>query len=110
MSSRTIWFQYCVDSNNKLFYVRDFQGVMNHVAISLRWKEFVYHVRISFSVNSILQAKIIVSGEDTQAGRQTVFFTPLDTLGGETEEENDDLSKPRKVPCRSKCLPTGFLF
>ena len=50
----------------------------------------------SFTVNSILQAGLIAGGEDTKEGRQTVFFTPSYPTGDETEEEYDDLSKPRK--------------
>ena len=35
--------------------------------------------------------------------RATVFFTPLDPFGDDTEEEfNDDLSKPRKVHYKSE--------
>ena len=30
-------------------------------------------------------------------GGQTVFFTPLDPIGDETEEEYDDLTSPRKA-------------
>ena len=38
-----------------------------------------------------------------EEGRQTVFFTPLDPWRDATEEEySDDLSKPRKLHCKSK--------
>ena len=56
-------FQYCVDSNNDILRVRAIHGdpggelmdldLMNHVPIPLRWKEYVYHVGSSFTVNSI---------------------------------------------------------
>ena len=55
--------------------------LMNHVAIPLRWKDFLYHVGSSFNVNSILQAGVIVGGKDTKQGRQTLFFTPLAPFG-----------------------------
>ena len=52
-------------------------------------------------MNSILQGDLIAGGRDTQEGRQTVFFTPFDRTGDETEEEDDALTKPRKVPTRT---------
>ena len=35
-------------------------------------------------------------GKDTEEGRRTVFFTPLDPFGDDTEEFNNDFSKPGK--------------
>ena len=75
---------------------------MNHVAISLRRKDFVYRVRISFAVNSILRAGLKASGKKTTEGLQEVFFAPLEPLGDEAEEEYDDLSKRRKVHYKNK--------
>ena len=59
----------------------------NHVAIPPKWKDYLYHVGSSFTVNSILQAGLIEGGRCTEEGRQTVFFRPLDPTGDETEEE-----------------------
>ena len=90
-------FNVAQHSNNHLWYVRAIQGhpggelialeLMNHVAIPLRWKEFLYHVGSSFTVNSISQAGL---------------FTPLDPFDDEKEEEYDDFSEPRKVHCKNK--------
>ena len=66
--------------------------LMGHVAIPYKWKEFLIHRRCSFDVSSIKE------------GRQTIFFTPLDPLGGNPDEEElgDDLSRPRKRHYYSK--------
>ena len=50
-------------------------------------KNFLYHVGISFTVNSILQAGLIAGGKDTKEGRQIVFFTPFDPCGCQRQEE-----------------------
>ena len=60
------------------------------------------HVGSPFTVNAIPQARLTASGRGTKEGRQTVFFTPLDPVGDEAEEEYDDLSKPRKVHSKNK--------
>ena len=71
-------FQYCLDSNNNLLYVRATQGhsggeliapeLLNQVPIPPRWKELLYHVHVgsSFTVNSILQAGLIAGRKDTK--------------------------------------------
>ena len=74
---------------------------LNHVAIPPRWREYLYHVGSFFTVNSILQAGFIAGGKDPQEGRQTVFFTPLGLVGDETEEEHDDITKPRHLHKRT---------
>ena len=99
-------FQCCVDSNNNLLHVRTIQchpggelmspELLNQVAIPLRWKEYLYRVGSSFTVNSIQQAGL-TGAKDTKEGRQTVFFTPIDPQGEETEEEYDDSTKPCKI-------------
>ena len=76
--------------------------LMNHGAIPFRWKEFLYHVGSSFTVNSNLSAGFIAVGKDTEEVRQTVFFTPSDPFGEKTEEEYDDLSRQRKEHCKNK--------
>ena len=70
----------------------------NHVAVLPRWKEYLCHAGSSFTVNSIRQA----GGQDTEEGRQTVFFTPLDPSGNEATEEYDDFSTPRKLHYQNK--------
>ena len=52
-------------------------------------------------MNSIPQAGLIAGGRDTGDGRQTVFFTPLDPEGNDTEEKYDDLTKPKKYTTRT---------
>ena len=43
-------------------------------------------------------------GKEPREGRRTVSFTPLDPVGDETEEEYDDLTKPRKVHKNKKTI------
>ena len=72
--------------------------LMGHVTIPLKWKESLYQMGSSFNINSILQAGLISGGKGTKEGRQTVFFTPLDSFGEEAQEKFDnDLSWPRQV-------------
>ena len=63
--------------------------LMGHVAIPLRWKEFLFHRGCSVNVK-ILEAGLIACGEESKEGRQTVFFTPLDPWGDETEHYNSE--------------------
>ena len=60
-------FEYCTNSNNNLLYARAIQGrsggELIAVAIPLRWKEFLYHVGRSFTVNSIRQAGLIAAAD-----------------------------------------------
>ena len=49
-----------------------------------------------------MQAGLLAGGKDTKEGRETVFYTVLDPLGNEPDEEYEDLSKPRKVQYKSK--------
>ena len=49
-----------------------------------------------------LQAGLIVGGKDTEEGWQTVFCTALDAMSNESNEEYQDLSKPRKVQFECK--------
>ena len=55
--------------------------MMGHVLIHLDWKQFVFHRGCSFNLKSILGAGIIAGGREVRESRQTVFFTPLKTLG-----------------------------
>ena len=70
--------------------------LFNHVAIPLRWEEYLYHVGSSFTMHSITQARPIAGEKDTKEGRQTVFFTVLHPRGDEIDDEYDDSSKPEK--------------
>ena len=79
-------FKKNVNSNNNLVCVRAIQchsggeltarELLNHVAMPFRWKEVLFHVGSSFTVNSILQAGLIAGGKGTDEGRQQAFFTP----------------------------------
>ena len=95
----------CVDWIYNLLYIRAIQGhsggelidleLLNPVAIPPRCKEYLYHVG-TFTVSSILQAGLIAGEKDTHKDDKRFFLLHiLDPAGGETEEEYDDLTKPR---------------
>ena len=105
-------FQYFLDLNENLMYVRAIQGhsgeamvypdMLNDVAIPFGWKEYLCHVEGSFTLHSNMQAVLIAVGKDTKEGRQSVFFTALDPLSDEPDEEYEDSTKPRKVHYKNK--------
>ena len=52
-------------------------------------------------MKSIFDAGLITGGTESKEGR--VFVTPMDPWGDDTEEAfQGDLSKPRKVHCKTK--------
>ena len=73
------------------------------VAIPYSWKEVLCHRGCSYDVQSILRSGLIAGGRESKEGRQTIFFTPLNPIGDNPDEEepSDDLSKPRKVHCHN---------
>ena len=56
----------------------------------------MFHRGSSFSLQSILENGLVPCGEESHKGRQTVFFTPPHSLGGDPEEEEprDDYTVP----------------
>ena len=50
---------------------------MWYVQIPNYWKKYIYHRDCSFSIQSILENGLIRGGHESDNGRQTVFFTPL---------------------------------
>ena len=44
---------------------------------------------------TIIHSRLIAGRKDAKEGRQTVFFTALDSTGDAQEEEYQDVSKPR---------------
>ena len=73
--------------------------LMGHVAIPDNWKEFLFHRGFAFNIKSILEQGLTASGRESKEGRQTIFFTPPNHFGENSDEEelSDDLSVPRKV-------------
>ena len=100
-------FQYCKNSRDVFLYIRAIQGhtggnvtaleLMGHVAIPYKWKEFLFHRGCSYDVTSILKSGLNTGGRESKEGRQTIFFTPLNSFGDNPDEEepSDDLSKPK---------------
>ena len=94
---------------NSLAHFRAIQGhsggisidpqLMGYVRIPCNWKKFMYHRRCSFSIQSILENGLIPGGKESHKGRQSVFFTPLNHFGGDSDEEElrDDHTIPQKV-------------
>ena len=50
-------------------------------------KEKFFHRCCSFRIQSILENGLIPGGHESDKGRQTVFFTPLNPFGGDSDEE-----------------------
>ena len=48
---------------------------------------FFFHWCCSFSIQSILENELIPGGKESDEERQTIFFTPLNPLGGDSDEE-----------------------
>ena len=94
-------------------YIRAIQGhtggqviepeMTGHVCIPLNWKQFVFHRSCSFHLKSMLGAGPIARERQGREKRRTVFLTPLNPSGAESEEEfHDDLTKPRRVHYKNR--------
>ena len=77
---------------------------MGYVRIPDNWKKYIDHRGCSFSIQSILENGLILGGHESDKGRQTVFFTPLNPFGGDSveEEPRDDHTIPQKVHFHSR--------
>ena len=66
-------------------------------------KEYIFTGVVLFSIQSILENGLIPGGKQSDNGRQTVFFTPLNLFGGDSDEEEPchDYTVPQKVHCHS---------
>ena len=73
--------------------------LIGHVAIPHNWIEFVFHRGCSYNINSILEIGLIAGAKERKEGRQTIFFTPLNSFGKNPDEEetSDDIPLLRKV-------------
>ena len=73
--------------------------VDGYILIPYNWKEYIFHRGCSFSIQSILENGLIPGGKESKGGRQTIFFTPLNPFGGDSDEEEprDDYTIPQKV-------------
>ena len=67
--------------------------------IPYTWKQFIYHVGRARDRYSIAEAGLVAGGKERKAGRQTIFFTPLDPFNSDASEAEliTDIKKPRKV-------------
>ena len=113
-SQKTI-FEIRKNADNELVYVRAIQGhsggmtiqpeLMNYVLISYEWKNFIHLKRPARDRFSIAEAGLVAGGKENK-GRQTIFFTPLDTDGSDAAEAESitDLSKPRKELIKMRCI------
>ena len=106
-------FQYCLNSDGFIHYIRAIQGhygaheidpsLLDNVKILCMWSEYIYHVGSSLCTHSIFHLVPIAGGKYIKEGRQTVFFTAVDPMSDFQEEEEDhDLTKPRQVQYKTK--------
>ena len=72
---------------------------MEYTPIPHNWKEFIFHMEISWNSHSLLESGIILGGKENDKARQAVFFTLLNPFGNDPDEEkpHDDYTVPQKV-------------
>ena len=63
---------------------------MEYIRIPYKWKEYIFHRGCSSSIQSIRENGLIPGGKESDKGRQTIFFTPLNPFGGDSDEEFSD--------------------
>ena len=83
-------FQYCLNSDGFIHYLRAIQGhsggnqvdplLLDSVKIPYMWSEYLYHVGSSLCMHSIIHAGLIAGGKDAEEGRQTVFFKSVNPI------------------------------
>ena len=73
--------------------------LMGYIVILYNGKEYIFHRGCSFSIQSIFENGLIMGGKESDKGRHSVFFTPLNPFGGDSDEEEprDDYTIPQKV-------------
>ena len=78
--------------------------LMEYIRIPHKWKEYFFHRGHSFSIQSIRENGLILGGKESDRGRQSIFFTPLNPFGGNSDEEepSDDYTILQKVHCNSR--------
>ena len=88
---------------------KQFKDILVECQLTLSWrsifgfltigKKCLFHRGCSFSIQSFLENGLIPGGRGSDKGRQTVFFTPLNPYGGDSDEEEprDDHTVPQKV-------------
>ena len=92
--------EYCEDSKNSLAHFRAIQGHSGGIPID---PELMEYIRIlsgfAFNIQSILENGVIPGGKESDKGRQTIFCTPLNPFGVDSDEEepSDDYTIPQKV-------------
>ena len=72
--------------------------LVNSVMIPYKWKRFIYHVGRARDQYSIAEIGLVAGGKERKAGRQTIFFIPLDPFNSDADEAESitDTTKPRK--------------
>ena len=102
-----------MNSREVLLYFRAIQGhtggnvtpleLMCHVAISYKWKEFLFHRGCSCDVTSIVKPGLIAGRRESKEGRQTIFFTP------DEEELSNHLLRLKPI-CQPNVIVSRVLF
>ena len=106
-------FQSCLNSNGFNFFMRAIQGhsVGNKVDLSLLvWREKLSTIGVStFMTSVLLLICILLSNQHwlpeegiQKEGRQAVFFTAVNRMTEPQKDEPYDVTKPRKVPYKTK--------
>ena len=80
-------------------------SLQDNVKISFNWSECIFYDGSSLDLHSILQSGLIVGGKDTKEGRQTTFFTAVNSVSELQKDERYDVTEPQKKyrTQRGKC-------
>ena len=75
---------------------------LENVETPYRWSEYLYPVGCSRLMHSFLQAELIADAKDAKEGRQIIFFTALDVMSKEPNDECQNLSRLRTAHNKGK--------
>ncbi len=106
-------FQYCLDPNGNILYMRAIQdhsqrnrvdlSLQDNVEIPYNWIENINHAGSSHYCHSVLPSDLIAGGKDSKERRQTVLFTAVDPMNEPQRDEPYDVKESREAPYRTKC-------
>ena len=113
-------FQYCMDPNysEDLLYLRANQGhsggnqidpsLQDYVVLPDDFAEYIYHVGSSHDLHSTTRSELIAGARDAKRGRQTVFFTAVNSMEICKHKQTEfHLTKPRIAIHRQKMESTS---
>ena len=113
-------FQYCLNPNSyqHVLYFRANQErsggnfvdpeLQDNVLLPDDFADYIYHIGNAHDMQSIIQGGLILGGRSLKRDRQSVFFTAVNPMHAnqDQEEVQYDLDKPRIAVCKDlECSP-----